>query len=246
MRRDLRRNFRRNFGWLAGLSLALACSVNSSNLDLDASVCLTCVGTGGASASGGPTGAGGVTATGGAPATGGQVGTGGDGQSGGTIGTGGNGQSGGATGAGGGQSGGATGTGGDGQSGGNNGKGGNNGNGGNNGKGGQGGAESCDTLATDYANAMTAAKKCTVGAPNQCQQLVNDTIGCSGCREYVNDATTLNAIETQWANQGCASGHLCSTIACVTPPTSCVAATTGGPGSGAGMCESNLVGTAGH
>lgn len=213
------RNVWRNFGWLAGLSLALACSVNNSNLDLDASTCPRYVGAGGATASGGQTGAGGVTATGGAPATGGQVGTGGDGQSGGAIGTGGNGQSGG-----------------------------NNGTGGSNGTGGQGGAETCDMLATDYSNAMTAAKKCTVGGFNQCRQLVNDTIGCSNCREYVNDATMLNALETQWANQGCANGHLCSAIACVTPSTSCVADSSSGPGpgSGAGTCQNNLAGTAGH
>jgi hypothetical protein len=218
----MRRNVRRNLGWLAGLSFALACSVNNSNLDLDASACSNCVGTGGSSATGGQRGAGGATASGG------QTGTGGDGQSGGATGTGG-GQSGGATGTGGsGQSGGATGTGG-------------------NGTGGQGG-ETCSMLANDYANALTAARMCTVGAPNQCQQLVNDTIGCSNCREYVNDATTLSAIETQWVKQGCASGHICSTIACVTPPTSCVAGNSSGPGPGssAGMCQNSFTGTAGH
>jgi hypothetical protein len=230
----MRRNVRRNLGWLAGLSFALACSVNNSNLDLDASACSNCVGTGGSSATGGQPGAGGATASGG------QTGTGGDGQSGGVVGTGGNGQSGGATGTGGGQSGGATGTGGSGQSGGATGTGGN-------GTGGQGG-ETCSMLANDYANALTAARMCTVGAPNQCQQLVNDTIGCSNCREYVNDATTLGAIETQWVKQGCASGHICSTIACVTPPTSCVAGNSSGPGPGssAGMCQNSFTGTAGH
>jgi len=232
-------------GWLAGLSFALACSVNNSNLDLDASACSNCVGTGGSSATGGQPGAGGATASGG------QTGTGGDGQSGGVVGTGGNGQSGGATGTGGGQSGGATGTGG-GQSGGATGTGGSGQSGGatgtgGNGTGGQGG-ETCSMLANDYANALTAARMCTVGAPNQCQQLVNDTIGCSNCREYVNDATTLSAIETQWVKQGCASGHICSTIACVTPPTSCVAGNSSGPGPGssAGMCQNSFTGTAGH
>ena len=252
VRGNLRGSVRRNLGWLAGLALALACSVNSSNLDLDAGTCPRCVGTGGASASGGQVGSGGASATGSASATGGQVGSGGDGQSGGTIGTGGSGQSGGAVGTGGsGQSGGTTGTGGDGQTGGNNGKGGNNGNGGNSGKGGnngsggQGGAETCDMLATDYANALTTARKCTVGAPNQCQQLVDDTIGCSNCREYVEDASMLNALEAKWTNQGCATGHVCSNILCVTPATSCVAPNPGaGPG-GAGMCESSLAGGTG-
>src|SRR5579871_4276508 len=238
----------RRLVWLSGVLLALSCEVNTNNLNLDASGsggatgvggCPRCVGTGGNSASGGTTGAGGVSSTGGT------TGTGGDGQSGGTTGTGGDGQSGGTTGTGGdGQSGGATGAGGNSGKGGNNatgGKGGS-GTGGNNGSGGQGGAAGCDSLATQYTSALQTAKKCTTGAANQCQDLVDSVIGCNNCKTYVNDDTTLNAITDQWTAAGCAVGHFCSAVACVAPTTTCAAVSPTGPAGGAGMCQNSLIG----
>ncbi len=144
--------------------------------------------------------------TGGASATGGQVGTGGQSATGGNAGT-----DGGATG---GHGAGGNGTG---------------------GGGGQGGAKSCDALATDYGNAITAAKECTLGASGQCQQLVNGSLSCPGCKQYVNDATTLSAIQTAWDAQNCSSvPHLCPAIACIIPTTSvCISSpTAGGPGGG--------------
>ena len=236
----------RHLVWFSGVLLAFSCTVNSSNLNLDAGG-----GAGGGPATGGQTGAGGASATGGATASGGQTGTGGDGQQGGTTGAGGSatgaggsvtGAGGSVTGAGGG-TGGSTGKGGSGAGGNATGAGGN-GTGG--GKGGQGG-ESCDKIASDYASAMTAAKMCTPGATNQCQKLVDGTIGCSGCRQYVNDATMLDQIQNQWDGQGCT--QLCSAIACVTPPSTCAGTgpITGGPGGGAnagGTCTGSLVSTA--
>jgi hypothetical protein len=111
------------------------------------------------------------------------------------------------------------------------------------GTGGQGGGTSCDALETDYGNALTAAKKCTLGAANQCQQLVYSSLSCQGCKQYVNDTTTLSAIQTEWDNQNCNSGpHVCPAIACVVPTTSvCTSSpTSGGPGGGAdstGTCS---------
>jgi hypothetical protein len=170
-------------------------------------------GNGGASATGGQVGTGGQVATGGQVGTGGQVATGGQPGTGGSP-TGGHGGNGG------------SGTGGSGS-----------------GTGGQGGGESCDALETDYDNALAAAKKCMLGATDQCQQLVSSSLSCSGCKQYVNDATMLNAIQTEWASQKCDSvPHVCPAIACAVPTASvCTSSSTsGGPGGGAaqtGTCS---------
>jgi hypothetical protein len=159
---------------------------------------------------GGTGGAG--SGTGGAIATGGQPGTGGQ-AGGGHTGTGGSGTGG----VGGG------GTGGNGTGGG--------------GQGGQAGGESCGALESDYGKALTAARKCTPGATGQCGQLVDGSLSCPGCKQYVNDTTTLTALETAWTNQKCDSvPHACPAIACIVPPQStCVgtSSTSGGPNAGA-------------
>ncbi len=105
------------------------------------------------------------------------------------------------------------------------------------GGGGQGGDKGCNALESDYSTALTAAKKCTPGATNQCQQLVNNSLACPGCKQYVNDTTALSAIQTAWDNQNCSAvPHACPAIACVVPTTSVctsTAPTTGGPNAGA-------------
>jgi hypothetical protein len=269
----------RHLVWLSSVLLVLSCSVDNSNLNVDAGGsagagaggaggCPRCVGTGGAAgrASGGATGAsGGATGTGGATAgttgtggsatgaggtaTAGATGTGGA-ASGGQTGTGGS--VAGAGGGGGNPSGtGGTGNGGRKGGGGDSGLGGATGTGGGKGQGGQGGAASCDALATDYSNAMTAAKKCTPGAAGQCQQMVDSALSAcaGGCKTYVNDATMLSSIEDEWNAAGCASmpHGACPAIACVVPgPSTCTgtSSTPGGPGAGAdpsGTCTSSLV-----
>jgi hypothetical protein len=195
----------RHIVWLAGCLLVLSCTVNNDNLNTDA---------------GGTGGAGGCprcVGTGGATATGGQIGIGGASATGGQVGTGGQTATGGKTGTGGSATGGH-GAGGSGAGGG----------------GGQGGGKSCDALETDYGNALTAAKKCTPGATGQCQQLVNSSLSCPGCKQYVNDTTTLSAIQTAWDNQNCSSvPHACPAIACLVPTASvCTSTTTGGPNAG--------------
>jgi hypothetical protein len=226
----------RHIVWLAGCLLVLSCAVNNDNLSTDAGGtgggsggaggCPRCVGTGGTPATGGQLG------TGGALATGGQIGTGGQTATGGQVGAGGQAATGGQPGTGG------SATGGHGAGG--NGTGGQPGTGG---TGGQGGGKSCDALETDYDNALTAAKKCTLGATDQCQQLVNGSLFCRGCKQYVNDATTLSAIQTEWDDQNCSSvPHACPAIACVVPTSSACTTnpTSSGPGGGAdstGTCS---------
>jgi hypothetical protein len=239
----------RHLVWLSGVLLALSCAVDNSNLNVDAG------GTGGAAgsgAAGGSTGAGGSAAgstgaggsaagsTGvGGSASGGQTGAGGNGTGGNATGTGGSGTGGSGTG---GNGTGGNGTGGNGTGGkgtGGKGAGGTTGTGG---KGGQGGSPSCDTIATEYSTALGQAKVCTPGAAGQCQQMVDSSISCPGCKTYVNDTTMLNTIEAEWTAAGCASMHfVCPAIACVLPGNSTCAAiaTGGGPGS-TGMCVNAL------
>ncbi|HSY38557.1 MAG TPA: hypothetical protein VLA79_03485, partial [Polyangia bacterium] len=112
------------------------------------------------------------------------------------------------------------------------------------GGGGQGGQTvvdsgvSCAELASEYSAALPAAEACTRGAANQCQQLVPLSLSiCTGCEHYVNDATTLNALRTQWTNQGCnltTALIVCPAIACISPGTAgdCVAV----DGSANGVC----------
>jgi hypothetical protein len=99
------------------------------------------------------------------------------------------------------------------------------------------GGESCDQLVTDYANAFAAARTCTPGAANQCQQLAAPTLTtCAPCPQYVNDTTKLTAIQAEWRAQGCALPILCPQIACILPgPSTCLSNDAGtAPG---GICS---------
>jgi hypothetical protein len=179
------------------------------------------------------------TSGGGHSGTGGAAGTGG----GGTAGHGG----GGAGGAAGHGAGGAAGTGSAGHGGG----GGTGGSAGHDGGGGTGGSAghdggtdvrgaTCSELASQYADALGAARSCTIGANGQCEQSVSGSLSpCfSNCQTYVNDASTLNALKAQWLGQGCNQGGIaCPAIACLQPTKgNCVAADGGG-----GMCSSQSV-----
>ena len=221
----------RHLAWLFGLLLVVSCSINPV-LKVDGSPS----GGGGTNGGGGQGGA--TTGNGGAGggsggATTGSGGAGGDHASGGsggaTTGSGGGtaGSGGGTAGAGGG----ATGAGGS--------IAGHNG-GGQGGRGtGKDGGETCAELETDYSDALMAARKCTPGAANQCQQLVGLSISCSGCKGYVNDATTLDTIAGEWKDQGC-KVSVCPAIACIAQGTGVCVSTSGGPG---GTCQSDLATT---
>ena len=115
------------------------------------------------------------------------------------------------------------------------------------GGGGQGGQTvdsgvTCAELANEYSAALPAAEACTPGAANQCQQLVPLSLSiCTGCQHYVTDATTLNALRTQWTNQGCnltTALIVCPAIACVNPGTA--GACAGTDGSPNGICGLNI------
>jgi hypothetical protein len=116
--------------------------------------------------------------------------------------------------------------------------------------GGQGGQSvdsgiSCADLASEYAAATPAAESCTPGATNQCQTLMPWTLGiCTGCDHYVNDATTLKAIQAQWNAQGCNLSTALiacplAAIACINPgsPGNCVATDSAAPG---GVCSAGI------
>jgi len=225
----------RDLAWLFGLLLVVSCSINPV-LKVDGSPSGG-GGTNGGGGQGATTGNGGASGDhaggGSGGATTGSGGAGGDhaggGSGGATTGSGGGtaGSGGGTAGAGGG----ATGAGGSiaGHNGG--------------GQGGHGtgkdGGETCAELETDYSDALTAARKCTPGAANQCQQLVDLSISCPGCKGYVNDATTLDTIAGKWKDQNC-KGGFCPAIACIAPGTGVCMSTSGGPG---GTCQSGLATT---
>ncbi len=260
----------RHLVWLLGCALVLSCTVNSSDL---AGVDAGGFGTGGHPAgSGGETATGGQPATGGQSATGGQVGTGGEAATGGQIGAGGRfapgGQNGGGGrnaiggrgGAGGLATGGQVGTGGQPATGGQTGAagqggaageaatGGHGGSAGQNGQGGQaGGIQSCTQIQTQYTNAISSAKACSLDTQGECQQLVDTSLSCKGCQVYVNDTSELDMIAASWTAAGCDQMHfVCPAIACVTPqPSRCVAAsgTSGGPGPGKSSGTCTAIGT---
>jgi hypothetical protein len=79
------------------------------------------------------------------------------------------------------------------------------------------GGESCDQLAADWTTAALAARACTPGAPNQCQQVVATGPGsrtrcdCPTSWYYVNDKTVLDDPVKKWDLQ-CSpicAGQLC-------------------------------------
>jgi len=110
------------------------------------------------------------------------------------------------------------------------------------------GGETCAELETDYSAALATAIQCNPGSPNQCQYLVERSIACPGCQEFVNDLTTLNTIVSEWNSQDCgATPHPCPLSVCLQPATGTCASTSttsGGPNAGAspgGTCVGSNV-----
>jgi hypothetical protein len=158
------------------------------------------LGSGGASSSGGRGGGGG--GSGGGAGTGGGIGTGGGGGF--TSGTGG--RTGGIGGAG------ATGSGGAGGSGGRSAVGGTSGGG----APGTGGSTStiCDDLVAAYDKEIPIAKMCSTITRGACAAKVPQTLGCSSCATYVDDATRLDKLDAEWTSDGCVR-KLCPRILCL-------------------------------
>jgi hypothetical protein len=107
------------------------------------------------------------------------------------------------------------------------------------------GGESCDELSVDYTAAVTAARACTPGAPNQCQATVGATASAcppNGCgpQAYVNDATGVNAVGTRWRLQ-CGGGVACPKIICLplAVAVACVPVD-GGAGATTGTCVAGV------
>ena len=70
--------------------------------------------------------------------------------------------------------------------------------------GGTGAQSACQVLAAQYQDALKVAQSCAIGGSGQCETLVNTTLSvCGGCQTYVNDASTLNAIQQAWEGANC-------------------------------------------
>ncbi len=70
--------------------------------------------------------------------------------------------------------------------------------------GGTGAQSACGALASEYQNALRAAQSCTIGGAGQCDTLVSVGLSvCGSCQTYVNDASSLNAIQQAWEAANC-------------------------------------------
>jgi hypothetical protein len=104
------------------------------------------------------------------------------------------------------------------------------------------GGESCDQLAADWAAAAQAARACTPGAPDQCQQFVSatavpsrDECNCPTSWVFVNDKSLLQDAARKWdlqCTQPCAGG-LCGVP---TPSTGVCVPVDGGSSPAGGIC----------
>jgi hypothetical protein len=70
---------------------------------------------------------------------------------------------------------------------------------------GTGGSSSavCDDLVAAYDKEMPNAKMCTTLSRGSCAAKAPQTLGCSACMTYVDDATRLDKIATEWTNDNC-------------------------------------------
>jgi hypothetical protein len=96
----------------------------------------------------------------------------------------------------------------------------------------------CDQVRNAYIAAMPAALACTPGAPHQCQALVaNVPATCPGSlcdgQEYVNDPTTLEALQQKWLSVCGAADQACIEVACGLGPAVCLPQS---PGASTGTC----------
>lgn len=90
------------------------------------------------------------------------------------------------------------------------------------GGGGGHGGQSCDEIAAAFDAALPVAQSCSPGVEHQCedQAQIGPLTGCPGCAQYVNDNTTLNALRTQYSQQGCPHSVVCPAILCIQPQKS--------------------------
>jgi hypothetical protein len=94
-----------------------------------------------------------------------------------------------------------------------------------------------------YTAAMAVAKQCNATLNTvQCQQEVDTSIACPGCKAWVNDTKPLDDVRQLWMQAGCDKIHrVCPAILCIAPGKgSCVASTPGGPGMCVGLSATPL------
>jgi len=91
----------------------------------------------------------------------------------------------------------------------------------------------CASLIQQYASALTAAKACNVALNSeQCQQEVDTSLSCPGCKTWVHDTKPVDDVRQLWQQAGCDKIHRpCPAIACIAPGKgNCVASSASGPG----------------
>ena len=98
---------------------------------------------------------------------------------------------------------------------------------------------SCAQIETMYNDALTAARRCKVGATDQCRSTASP--GLSGCFVYcvipVNDNLVVNELKAEWTQAHCdVSGRpiVCPAIACLPPKGVCQSPA--GAGDSGGLC----------
>ncbi len=82
------------------------------------------------------------------------------------------------------------------------------------------GGQTCDDIAAAFQAALPEAESCMPGATHQCEKLASTSPlgGCPGCGQYVNDDTMLNALRTQYTQQGCQRSNIfCPQFLCIQP-----------------------------
>jgi hypothetical protein len=97
--------------------------------------------------------------------------------------------------------------------------------------------DACTAIEQQYTAAMTQAKQCNPALNGeQCQQSVDSSLPCPGCKTWVDDTQPLDDVRQKWKDAGCDKVHrFCPAIACVNPGKGLCIVKMGG---GGGTCSS--------
>jgi hypothetical protein len=72
----------------------------------------------------------------------------------------------------------------------------------------------CEDLVAAYDKEMANAKTCSTIDRGACAVRASQTLGCSGCMTYVDDATRLDKIANEWTNDNCVR-KICPRLLCL-------------------------------